>query len=679
MTQRTHYAVSAALAALVAVSGHAGAQALPSAPEVPPLNAHVAQPAAPAQSLTTAENDKTLPRRESVRGLAPNFLRFFGPYRAPVVPPLFPGSATRLTGLIRENKLYLTLQDAIDLALENNLDVEAERYNLVLAQTDTVRAAGGGSLRGIDYTVQLPPNGVGGPGSPLLNTATVNPNPTAPAVTDLTSLNSTTQQQQSLSQLTAGSSYSAGPNVPLFDPQLIGDAGYLRRSDTVTLTSGTTGTGTTGTGTTSTQPLDFGALNLSYLQGFSTGAQLEAIVNNDSQVIYGSASRLDPFYSPSTSVTLTQPLLRGFGRGVNLRYLRIASADRKISRLLFEQQVLDTIYGTSRLYFDLVSLGENVMVKQDSLRAASKLREDDESQEQQGTLAPIELTRARALESSSKFDLIQAQGLYKQQEIILRNQILRTASPVFTQQFDEIVPIDTINVPQRLDDLDVNALVQQALARRPDLAQAQLQVEAGKISAAASRNNARPQLNIYANAETRGASEQPYETLGSPGTGVATTPQSLALGGTRTSTIYQAGVQLNLPMRNRIAESDAARDVVQLRQVESRTEKVAASVRQDVETAVVALQTAQAAYQAAAQSRDYQSQLLDAERDKLSVGQSTVAAVLQNEAYLAQARSTEIAARSNWIKARVQLDYALGDLLEKNHIELDDAIEGQLP
>ncbi len=679
--QRTHHALGFALAALVGVSGHARAQALPSAPEVSPLNAHVAQPAAAAPQLTAAENSNAIPQRESVHGLTPTFLHFFGPYRAPVVPPLFPGSATRLTGLVREGKLYLTLQDALDLALENNLDVETERYNLVLAQTDTVRAAGGGNLRGIDYSVQLPPNGVGGPGSPLLNTATVNPNPTAPAVTDLTSLNSTTQQQQSLSQLTAGSSYSAGPNVPLFDPQLIGDAGYLRRSDTVTLTSSTTtgtGTGTNGT-PTSTQPLDFGALNLSYLQGFSSGAQLEAIVNNDSQVIYGSASRLDPFYSPSTSVTLTQPLLRGFGRGVNLRYLRIASADRKISRLLFEQQVLDTIYGTSRLYFDLVSLRENVMVKQESLRAASKLREDDESQEQQGTLAPIELTRARALESSSKFDLIQAQGLYKQQEIVLRNQILRTASPAFTQQFDEIVPTDTINVPQRLDDLDVNKLVQQALARRPDLAQAQLQVEAGKISAAASRNNARPQLNIYANVETRGASEQPYEVLGSPGTGVATTPQSLALGGTRTSTIYQAGVQLNLPVRNRIAESDAARDAVQLRQVESRTEKVAANVRQDVETAVVALQTAQAAYEAAAQSRDYQSQLLDAERDKLSVGQSTTAAVLQNEAYLAQAKSTEIAARSNWIKARVQLDYALGDLLEKNHIELDDAIKGQLP
>jgi outer membrane protein TolC len=116
-----------------------------------------------------------------------------------------------------------------------------------------------------------------------------------------------------------------------------------------------------------------------------------------------------------------------------------------------------------------------------------------------------------------------------------------------------------------------------------------------------------------------------------------------------------------------------------LRQVQARTEKLAAGVRQDVETAVVALQTAQAAYEAASQSRVYQAQLLDAERDKLSVGQSTELNVLQNVAYLAQALSTEIAARSNWQKARIELDRALGNLLEKNHISLDDAIRGTLP
>jgi outer membrane protein TolC len=137
-------------------------------------------------------------------------------------------------------------------------------------------------------------------------------------------------------------------------------------------------------------------------------------------------------------------------------------------------------------------------------------------------------------------------------------------------------------------------------------------------------------------------------------------------------------VQLTLPLRNRVAESDAARDTVQLRQVQARTEKLAAQVREDVETAVVALETARAAYVAASQSRDFQAQLLDAERDKLSVGQSTDLAVLQNEAYLAQAKSTEIAARSNWKKAQIDLDHALGDLLEKNHVELDDAIRGSV-
>jgi outer membrane protein len=653
-------------------------------PVVAPLNGHVDAPNAPAPRLTHTADTTTEPR-EDVRGLAPRFLGFLGPFRRPVVPPLFAGDETRLTSLIRDNKLYLTLQDAIALALENNLDIETERYDLVLAHTDEVRAAGGGSLRGLDYTIQLPPNGVGGPGSPLLNADTVNSNPTTPAVTDLTSLNSTTQTQQSLAETAAGFTYAAGPNIPLFDPQLIGEAGYLRRSDTVTLTStnGTAGTGTgTGTnGTTGTPvgpPLDFTELNVAYIQGFSTGAQLEAIVNNDATVIYGSQSKLDPFYAPSTSVTLTQPLLRGFGRDINLRFLRIAHAEGKISRLLFEQQVLETIYGTSRIYFDLVSLGENVLVKQESLRAATKLREDDEAQEELGTLAPIELTRAKAVESSSNFDFIQAQGLYKQQEIILRNLLLRTASPVFQSRFDEIVPTDRIIVPDDLGPMDVSALVQQALARRPDLAQAALQVKAGEISARASRNNALPQLNLYANAETRGSAEQPYETLGSTGTGLPTTSQDLALGGLRTSTIYQAGVQLTLPLRNRVAESDAARDAVQLRQVQARTEKLAASVRQDVETAVVALQTAEAAYKAASASRDFQAQLLDAERDKLSVGQSTDLAVLQNEAYLAQAKSTEIAARSNWKKAQIELDRALGDLLEKNNIELDDTIRGQL-
>lgn len=647
-------------------------------PNVPAITPFTSAPKTASPALARDTSGDSSPQRSSPIGLRPGFLGILGPFHRPSVPELFPGNGARLNSLVKDGKLYLTLHDAIALAIENNLDVEVERYNIVLADTDIVRAKGGGNLRGIDYTVQEPENGVGGPGSPLLNADTVSSNPITPAVTDLTSLNSSTQVQQNYS-VNGTSPYSLGPNIPLYDPNLILESGYLQRSDTTTLssaTSGTTGSGTTGANTTATSTLHYVTTNMSYLQGFSTGAQLTATANNDSRVIYGSKSQYDPFSTISTSTTITQPLLRGRGRNVNLRYLRIANTNKKVSRLLFEQQVLETIYGTSRLYFDLVSLGENVVVKQESLRASKKLEEDDEAQVEQGTLAPIELTRAKALLSSSQFDLVQAQGLYRQQEVILRDELIRTGSQVFGAQFTEIVPTDRILVPDQLDAMNVPDLISQGLARRPDLAQAELQVKAGEISVKASRNEALPQLNVYGNVETRGSSEQAYDQIGSTGTGLPTTPQNFALGGLNTSTIYQSGIQLTLPLRNRTAQSDAARDTVQLRQAQARTEKISNQIRESIENAVIALETAQAAYKAATTSRDFQEQLLQSERDKLSVGESTNLLVIQNETYLAQARSTEIAARSNWKKAQIDLDHALGNLLDRNNIQLDDAIAG---
>lgn len=644
-------------------------------PNVPAITPFTSAPKTASPALARDTSGDSSPQRSSPTGLRPGFLGILGPFHRPSVPELFPGNGARLNSLVKDGKLYLTLHDAIALAIEDNLDVEVERYNIVLADTDIARAKGGGNLRGIDYTVQEPENGVGGPGSPLLNADTVSSNPITPAVTDLTSLNSSTQVQQNYS-VNGTSPYSLGPNIPLYDPNLILESGYLQRSDTTTLSSATSGTGTTGANTTATSTLHYVTTNMSYLQGFSTGAQLTATANNDSRVIYGSKSQYDPFSTISTSTTITQPLLRGRGRNVNLRYLRIANTNKKVSRLLFEQQVLETIYGTSRLYFDLVSLAENVVVKQESLRASKKLEEDDEAQVEQGTLAPIELTRAKALLSSSQFDLVQAQGLYRQQEVILRDELIRTGSQVFGAQFTEIVPTDRILVPDQLDAMNVPDLISQGLARRPDLAQAELQVKAGEISVKASRNEALPQLNVYGNVETRGSSEQAYDQIGSTGTGLPTTPQNFALGGLNTSTIYQGGIQLTLPLRNRTAQSDAARDTVQLRQAQARTEKISNQIRESIENAVIALETAQAAYKAATTSRDFQEQLLQSERDKLSVGESTNLLVIQNETYLAQARSTEIAARSNWKKAQIDLDHALGNLLDRNNIQLDDAIVG---
>jgi outer membrane protein len=651
---------------------------------IAPLASQPANSSDPLTALQGIAHDGTKPVKESVPGLNPRWFNLHAPFVAPRAPQLATASPFSLAGLTKDGKLYLSLHDAIELALLNNLDIEVSRYNLLLADTDLLRAQGGGTLRGVDYTVQQTAPGVGAMTSPLLVTTTNGSNaPTNVNVTDLSQITQTgTGMQQSLSE-NGTSLYSQGPALPLFDPTIVGEAGFLRRSDQQSLisTTGSSSEGSSGssssssTGGSSTAPLSYVSTAVEYQQGFSTGAQLDAYIDNSAQVLYASNSQYNPFHAPSTSLTLTQPLLRGLGRGVNLRFVRIAKLDQKVSRLVFEQQLLETIYGVSRLYYDLVSLGENIGVKEESLAAAQHLYNDDKSQLEEGTLAPIEVTRAQALLSSSRLDLIQAQGEYRQQEVILREQLVRAMGDPGANVLS-IIPTDKIAVPDKPPAIDVAALTQDALTNRPDLAQAALQVRADEIAAGASRNNVRPLLSVYGNVQTRGSSIVPYQTLGTPGTGAIVANPALTQGGLRLSTIYQGGVQLNVPLRNRIAQADAARDAIQLRQAQGRTLMLENGIRQQVEGASIALENAHQAYAAAVESRNFQQQLLQAEIDKFSVGESTNYLIVQDEAYLAQARSTEVAARSDWMKARLSLDRALGNLLENNRIVFDDAVTG---
>ena len=627
--------------------------------------------------------DRQTPRREAAAPFQTSPIRLIAPYRPAHVPELPMASSTRIDSLVRDGKLYLSLRDAVALAVENNLDVEVSRYSLLLADTDLTRARGGGNLRGLDYTITQTAPGVSAQTSPLLNSATNGTTAAAaPQVTDLSQITQAGNTvQQSLSQAN-GFAYAPGPQTPLFDPVVTGQAGFLRRSnqksliDTTSGTPGATGTGTAGTDV-NTPPLNFVNTGVDYQQGFSFGGQVEAFVSNAPQVLYADRSQYNPFHAPSTNVTFSQSLLRGRGRAVNLRFVRIARLNQQVSRLLFEQQLLETVYGISRLYYDLVSLGENIGVREEALAAAERLFRDDKNQVAEGTLAPIELTRVQALLAASRLDLIQARGEYRQQEVILRQNLLRRLSDPGAQ-FASIVPTDHIAVPAVPPQLDVPKLTDDALATRPDLLQAGLQVQANEIAARGTANGVKPLLNVYANVQTRGSSLVPYSLLGSPGTGVATTPAALTQGGLRLSTIYQGGIQLNLPLRNRIAQSDAARDAVQLRQSEGRAAKLENDVRQQVENATIALENAHQAYAAAVESNNYQQQLLQAEIDKFAVGASTNFLIVQDQAYLAQARSTEVAARSDYQKAQLALDRALGDLLQKNGIAFDDAVQGRL-
>lgn len=625
--------------------------------------------------IQTVESSTAEPKNEHANvPIRTSFWDFLAPYRAVDAPALRLGPADRARTLVRNGAIYLSLYDAIALAIENNLDVEVARYQLSISGTDVLRARGGGNLRGVDYSIAESPTGVGGPGSPLLNSAASTVTPTTPTVNDLTSLNVLTETQTNLSQQ-GTAAYSAGPAVPTFQPTFVGQNTYFQRSNGSLLTSGS------GLGVPENSPLTlhFTTANYALVQGFGYGTQVEVDLNNAAQALYGTESRYDPFSEPNTSVTLSQPLLRGFGREVNLRYMRIAAINLKISRLLFYQQLISTVYGVSRLYYDLVSLNESAAVKRQTLEAARKLYQDDSAQVEQGTLAPLELTRAQSLVTSSQLDLIQSEGLVHQQETILKSQLARrgSADPLLSNL--SIIPTDPISIPATEALKPLDALVSEALATRPDLAQAALQLQSGEISVKASRNAVLPEVDLVANFQTRGSSEVPFTTLGTPGTALIAAPSDLGVAALRTSRVYQAGVQLNLPLKNRVAQADAARDVLQLRQAEARTQLLANQVREQVENAVIALQTARSALNAALQSRQYQEQLVSAERDKLTVGASTNFLVIQQETYLAQARSTEVAARSVWIKARVALDRAIGDLLEKNGISFDQSVTDDLP
>ena len=325
-----------------------------------------------AVDLQSIQNSKAVPKEESAQLPRKDFFSY-GPASAQA---LLLGPAERARALVRDGAIQLSLYDAIALAIENNLSVEVGRYSLSIALLDAMvrRLRRHDRLRGVDYTVAEGPTGVGGPGSPLLNSAASSVTPTTPTVNDINALNVLNETNTSLSQQGV-TPYAAGPPVPTLQPTFVGQGLFLQRAN----------------GLVASDPLRYIATNFALVQGFAAGTQLQAGVNNESQALYGNQGNYNPFSAPNISVTVSQPLLRGFGRNVNLRYMRIGAINQRISRLVFYQQLISTVYGVARLYWDLVSLRENAAVMKQTLEAARKLFDDDKAQVDQSILAPLEL------------------------------------------------------------------------------------------------------------------------------------------------------------------------------------------------------------------------------------------------------------------------------------------------
>src|SRR5271170_7867951 len=338
------------------------------------------------------------------------------PYQAQPVPAVDFQNSGRIFDLIRAGQLYLSLSDAIALALENNLDIELERYLPRIAQTDIQRAKGGGLLRGLSLLVNEPPPGIGGPNGPLLTALTASSTPAPTVNTNLSDVALITQQQNDLS-VAGPIPLATGPVIPQYDPSLSGQINWAHQS------------------TPEYNPLITGSSNwlvsnningsVGWTQGFSPGTQVGMTFDDTRLTSNSDRYTYNPILSSSLGFTITQPLLRGFGIELNRRFIHIAKNNEKIADLVFRQQVIDTVAGIARLYTDLVSLNEDVKVQQESLKLAQRLYEDNKTKVDQGSLAPIELTRAQAQVAATRQALISAEGLVEQQELIVKTATTR--------------------------------------------------------------------------------------------------------------------------------------------------------------------------------------------------------------------------------------------------------------
>jgi outer membrane protein TolC len=327
-----------------------------------------------------------------------------------------------------------------------------------------------------------------------------------------------------------------------------------------------------------------------------------------------------------------------------------------------------------------VSLREDVRVKNQALTTAQRLLEDNRQQVDVGTLAPLQLKRGAAEVARAKQDLINSQSLVDQQEIVLKNVLTRTGADDPSIENVHVIPLDHIVVPQLEQQPPVEQLIREAIANRPDLAQARLEIADAGLSLKGSRNELLPQLNLVG-AATNNALAGSVNPLSQ--TGVVPDPMYLGGTGTLLSQIFQRnfpnyvlGLQLNIPLRNRVAQADVARDQLQLRQTQVRLKQAENQVRVEVENALLALQRARASYDAAVETRQVQEEALAAEQQRLAVGQSTSFFVIQYERDLAQARSTEVVAEGNYAKGKAALDRAVGRTLAANNISLSEATQG---
>ena len=587
-------------------------------------------------------------------------------YKTPEVPEVDMANSPRLDKLLRAGKLYLSLSDAIALAIENNLDIAYARYGPQIADTDILRTKSGQQLRGVQTQIstlstgQSAAGGGGGVGGG-----------------DVTGFTGRAGGVGGGAQGVGDASTFFGSAVPSLEPTLTGgiDWGHFSNPQTSSFVSGT-----------NTFVFETSTSNIGIQKGFLTGTNVSLDWRNTLNDTNSLRANFDPSLRSNLTLRISQSLLQGFGRSVNSRNIRIAKNNREVSDLAFETQVIATVTQVQNLYWDLVSFRAEARSREEDLRLAQKLYEDNKRRVEIGVLAPIEIVRAEAEVAAREQDLTLAVTRVQLQETTIKNAVSKNglASPSILDV--EIVPTDRIEVPDIEEIQPLQDLMGLALQSRPELAQSRIQLKNQDISLKGVRNAMLPQVSIFADLTNNALAGRLNEDfVGFPG--IETLVSDFFIGGLgrtlsqiarRNFPDYSIGVQVSFPLKNRRAQADMTATLLERRQADIRLRQQENSVRAEVRDAVIGVQQARARFTAAEKTRILQERTLDGEQKKFKLGASTIFFVVEAQRDLALARSAEITAQNNYIKAKVALDRATGKTLAANNIAIDEAYDGRV-
>ena len=620
------------------------------------LPAQTSSPAAPTPQQEAAAQTAVSPTTLPVRFEMPKSHNPLNAYSPDYVPEPVLANSPRLDRLVRDGKLYLSLKDAIDLALENNLDLAIARYNLPIANTDILRTQAGGFFRGVNTGVVqgTPGGGVGGFGTGA---------PGAGAGGTTGGAGGAGAGASGLVQSTLG----AGTAVSSYDPFISANGG--EEHQTLPLSNLTlNGVPTLQTNT--------GQFSVNYSQAFATGTSVSFSFNNARQTTNSIFTNLSPSLNSQYRVVVQQELLAGFGFGPNLRYLRIASNNKKISDIAFKDQVIATVTQIENIYWDLVSAYEQTQVNEKSSGFAMQSLDNARKQLKLESIPEMDVLRAEAEVSKRDQELTVARTSLQLQETLIKNAVTRSLDDPVLEAMP-VIPTDRMQAEQVQPSQSIQDLISKALRDRTELAESDVDLVNRQISRRAARNALLPSLSLigfYGGSGLAG----PLNPLCQGCTSSVPVDFGGALNNTfnNSSPDYYVGLNLNIPLRNRVAKADQYRSELEYRQAELRLEQLKKQVRIEVRNAQYSVEQTGARVQAARKARDVAQRTFDITKKEQDLGAGSSYQTLSAQRDLSLAELDLVTAMTIFAKAKVELDRATGATLEHNGIQLQNAVNG---